>query len=141
MSFDPARPRYTLPLDGKEYELFGTMALIEAVEYALGRGVVQVAVDVMDVMSATDLAKLLSSVLTACDHKMTFAEAKELLWSKIGLRSDDCTLLRMHLYSFLTICLAPPEKRAEKAKNAGELFGKLPEASRGATTRSSASAS
>lgn len=131
MTFDAARPRYTLPLPGREVELIGTMELIEAVEYALKRGAVQVAVEVVEGMTSMELARLLAAILTACGHKMSVTEASGLLWSEIGLSGDSNQILRLHLYSFLSICLAPPEQREAKAKNAGELMGKLQSASPG----------
>jgi len=141
VAFDPARPRYTLPLAGADYDLLGTMELIEAVEYSLGRGVSQVAIHVIEEMPSGELAKLLAAVLTACGHKLSFGEARRLLWDIVGLTGDDNKMLRLHLYSFLAICLAPPEQREKKAKDVGELLGKLPTASPGETTSNSASAS
>jgi len=141
VAFDPARPRYTLPLAGAEYDLLGTMELIEAVEFALQRGVTQVAIDVMGDMPSWELAKLLSATLTTSGHPLTPKAAKDLLWEKVGLAGDANQLLRVHLYSFLTICLAPPEKREAKANDVGELLGKLSKASPGETTSNSASAS
>lgn len=139
MTFDPARPRYTLPLAGREYDLVGTMELIEAVEYALKRGVTQAAVDAAGEMPSGELAKLLSAVLSASGHPLTPADARALLWEKVGLAGDANQLLRVHLYSFLSVCLAPPEQREAKKAAAGELLGRL--GSPGGTTSSSASAS
>lgn len=138
MTFDPARPRYTLPFAGKEYDLLGTFELIEAVETALKLEITKAAVDVVREMTAHDLAKLVSAVLTASGTPLTAKEAGAALWNEIGLAGDDNTLLRLHLYAFLTICLAKPGRRAEKAKEMGELIGELRAASRGATTSASA---
>jgi hypothetical protein len=141
MSFDPARPRYVLPFAGKDYELLGTMELIEAVEFALKRGILQIAVDVVEAMPTGELAVLLSTILTARGKPLTVAEAKGLLWGSVGLAGDDNRLLRLHLYSFLSICLAPPGKREAKAKTVGEILGELTKASPGSNTSGSASAS
>ena len=140
-SFEAARPRYKLPLAGEEFDLVGTMELVEAVEYALGRGVGYVAIEVIDVMPGWELAKLLSAVVTASGGKLSVPQAKNLLWDTVGLSGDANKLLRVHLYQFLAICLAPPEQREERANKAGELLGRLSEASRGGSTSSSASAS
>ena len=141
MSFEPARPRYTLSFAGKDYELLGTMELIESVEFALKRGITQIAVDVMDEMPTGELIRLVSAILTACDHKMGVQEGRALIWDKVGVTGDANLLLRASLYSFLSICLAPPEKREKKAKDAGELLGKLSKASPGPNTSDSASGS
>jgi hypothetical protein len=141
MTFETARPRYTLPFAGKDYELLGTMELIESVEYALKRGIVAIAAEVMNGMQVGDLTRLITAILTANGHKMTAKEAGDLLWNVVGLTGDDNLLFRVHLYSFLSVCLAPPDKREKKAKDAGELVGKLAKASPGSNTSDSASAS
>ncbi|MBN9517458.1 hypothetical protein J0H58_02895 [bacterium] len=139
-TFQPARPRYSLPFAGRDYQLLGTFGLIEAVEFALREHIGRVAVRVVDGMHSTDLAKLVAAVLTACDHKMTAQEAGNLIWERVGLTGEENDALRLHLYSFLAICLAPPGKREERAEAAGEMMGKLA-ASPGPTTGESASAS
>ncbi len=140
MGFDPARPRYCLPFAGQEYELLGTFGLIEAVEYAMKEHVGRVAVSLVNGMPSFDLARLLSTILAHCGQKMTAKEAGDLLWGEVGLTGEDNDLLRLHLYHFLTICLAPPGEREGKAKAAGEAMGKLgsPAASPGETTAASA---
>jgi hypothetical protein len=140
MAFDAARPRYTLPLAGKDYALLGTMDLIEAVESALQKGFVQITLTVMTELSTSELVRLLSAILTASGNNMSVREVSALLWERVGVAGDNNRLLRAHLYCFMSICLAPPEKREEKAKTAGELIGKL-ETSRGSNTSDSASAS
>lgn len=139
--FDPARPRYTLPFAGKDYELLGTFALIEAVEYSLKDHVGRIAVRAVEAMNFTDLAKLVSAILTSCQHPMTPKEAGDLIWNHVGLSGDENQLLRLHLYTFLSICLAPPSKREGVAKDMGEAFGKLKEASLGESTDGSSLAS
>lgn len=138
MAFDPARPRYTLPLAGKDYELLGTFELIEAVENATGMGIVSATVALINDMPTGTLAKLLAAVLNVSGHKTTTTESREILWNHVGITGDDNTRLRLHLYSFLNICLANPDEREAKAKTAGELMGKLKPASRGKNTKSSA---
>jgi hypothetical protein len=138
MNFDPARPRYTFPFAGTDYDLLGTMELIEAVEFALKRGITQITVDVMNGMPTHELVRVLSAVLTAGGHKTPPAEVADTLWSKVGVGGEENQLLRIHLYSFLSICLAAPEKREARAKAAGELIGKLPKASPGENSSNSA---
>jgi hypothetical protein len=135
VTFDPARPRYTLPLAGKEYELLGNMALIESVEYALKKGAGDITVEVVNGMPTHELAKLLHAILTACGQKTTHAKVGEILWNEVGLAGDANSTLRMHLFAFLSICLAPPGDRGRKADEMGELFGRLEKASRGRNTK------
>lgn len=141
MTYDLARPRYTLPLAGKTYELLGTFELIEAVEYALKQGIVVVAVEVVRDMTSTNLAKLLSAILTASDQQMDATAAGDLLWSKVGLVGEGNALLRLHLYAFLSICLSAPPDREAKATEMGELIGNLTTDSLGETISEPALAS
>jgi len=143
MSFEPARPRYTLPFAGKHYELLGTFGLIEAVEYSMKEHVGRVAIQIVSGMPVHDMAKVIAAILTTCGTKMTAAEAGDLLWDRVGLTGEENETLRLHLYSFLSVCLAPPSQREQKAKEMGELMGKLTEvaASPGPATGASASAS
>lgn len=120
--FDPARPRYTLPLAGKDYDLLGTMEVIESVEHAMQRGVLHVTTDVVG-MGMTDTSKLLSAVLSACGHKMTQKEAGAILFNQIGINSTDFQMVQLHLYAFLRVAIEPPEAREEAAKRMGELIG------------------
>ena len=143
MTFEPARPRYTLPFAGKDYELLGTFGMIEAVEYAMKDHVGRVAVKLVNGMTVTDLAKLISAILTSSGSEMSAQQAGDLLWDKVGITGNDCDILRIHIYSFLSICMAPPSQREKKAKEMGEKMGKLngPVVSPGANTGESASAS
>ena len=141
MTFDPARPRYTLPFAGETYDLLGTFGLIEAVEHALQRGVAQIAVEVTGPMPAYDLAKLVAAVLSASGSSMKPKEAGDLLWNKVGLVGEENATLRLHLYAFLSICLAPPPEREAKANDMGKLIGSLEAGSPGETTTALASAS
>ena len=144
MTFDPARPRYTLPFAGKEYELLGTFGLIEAVEYALKANVGDVAVQVVRSMPSFELAKAVSVILTYCGHPLSPDEAKRLMWDQVGLSGEANASLRLHLFGFLQICLAPPGEREGKYREAGEYQTKLREEvapSPGSGTARSASAS
>ncbi|WP_029629616.1 hypothetical protein, partial [Zavarzinella formosa] len=121
MTFDMARPHYTLPLAGKEYQLLGTFALIEAAELVMKDYIGNVAVRVVNGMPSYEAAKLLSVILTASGHPVTVDEAKDLIWLD-GVANQ---VTRMHLYSFLKICLAPPGQREAEATEMGELMGSL----------------
>jgi hypothetical protein len=142
-TFEPARPRYTLPIAGKDYELLGTFGLIEAVEYAAKAHIGVVAVQIVNGMPASGLAKVLTAILTSSGHKTSLQDVSGLLWGEVGIEGDENQKLRLHLYAFLTICLAPPSQREAKAKDMGEMVGRLtaPDASPGQTTEGSASAS
>jgi len=138
MTYDPARPRYTLPFAGKEYELVGSFAVIEAAENALKDNIVNISVRTID-MPASDAAKLCSAVLKACDHDVSTREAAGTIW-EMGAASNDFTILRMHLHAFLRICVSRPSDREEAAKKMGEMIGKWTarSASPGETTGDSA---
>ena len=138
MTYDPARPRYALPFAGKEYELLGTFGLIEAVEHAAKANVGTVAVQLVNGMPNHELAKVLSAALTACGHALTPDEVGAKLFTHVGLTGDDNDALRLHLFAFLSICLAPPHKREKAAADAGELLAGL---ASGPSTGASASAS
>lgn len=139
-TFEPARPRYTLPFAGKEYELLGTFGLIEVVEYAMKEHIGQVAVRVVNGMPVYELAKLISVIMNACGQKTTAKEMGELIWEHVGASGEESDKLRLHLYFFLSICLAPPGQREKKAREAGEKMGepKVPAASPGPSTGESA---
>ena len=124
MTLDPARPRYTLPLAGTEYDLLGTLAVVEAVESALQDGILRVTARCPD-LGVTDAAKLLSAVLTACGRKTTPQDAGELILNTLGVNSDAFLALKLHLFAFLRITLEPPELREAKAKDMGELLAAL----------------
>lgn len=139
MTFDPARPKYMLPFAGQEYELVGTLGLIEAVEFAFQEGIVRIAARTPD-MGLTETAKLTAAVLGASGHKLTAAKVGEALFDA-GVNSEAFMLLRLHLYAFLKIVMQPPELREGTAKQMGELLGKAGQPSRGKSTRKSPSAS
>jgi hypothetical protein len=139
MTFDPARPRYDLSFAGKEYELFGTLELVETIEHAFQDGIVQLTSRVAG-MGVTDTAKLVSAVLRANGHKLTQKEAGEVIFNTIGVQSTEFGLLQLHLYAFLRMVLEPPEMREKKAKQMGEMIGgwQRPPGSPGKSTRKSA---
>lgn len=138
MTLHPARPRHTLPLAGAEYDLLGTLEVVEAVEYALKDGVVQVTGRVVG-MGLTDTARLLAAVLSANGHKLTARQAGQTLLD-LGVGSEAFARVQLHLYAFLRVLLEPPELREAKATEMGELIGRMaaPPASRGRRTRKSA---
>lgn len=139
MSYDSARPLYSLPLAGKTYDLVGTFGLIEAVEHALQEGILKITARIID-MSVTETTTLLAAILNASGEKTTPKEMGELLFNEIGIDSEGHATLKIHLYAFLRTILAPPKDREETAKTMGELIGRLGEAtvSRGGTTSASA---
>ncbi|WP_020469728.1 hypothetical protein [Zavarzinella formosa] len=142
MTFDPARPRHTLKLADREYELLGTFEVIEAVEWAMKEPLGQVVVSLVNGLASVPLARLLSAVLTACGHPLGAKEAGAILWNDIGLSGEAYDTLRLNLYAFLTVCLAPPAGREARANEVGEMLGRLARpVSRGKTTSGSASAS
>ena len=137
-AYDPARPRYALPFAGREYELLGTFGLIEAVEHAAKANVGTVAVQLVNGMPNHELAKVIAAMLTASGHAMSPDEAGGKLFASVGLSGEANDALRLHLFSFLGICLAPPARREKTAAEAGELMGSL---ASGSDTARSASAS
>ena len=142
MTFDPARPRYTLPLAGQEYDLLGTMEVIENIEFRLQKPIGQIAADVPSHMANYELVQLVTAILGKCGHDLSLSDVKALLWEKVGLTGEANATLRLHLFAFLSICIAPPEAREAKAKDMGKLHGELTRisASPGESTKKTASA-
>jgi hypothetical protein len=136
-SFTPARPRYTLPFAGKDYDLIGTLEVIEAIEDAFREGVVKTTMRIMD-MGVTETAKLAAAVCTACGHTLNAREAAGAIYDS-GVNGPAFTALKIHLFAFLRTALEPPELREAMAKKMGEIVGKLAPASPGDNTKSSAS--
>lgn len=139
MSFDPARPRYTLPF-GKDYELIGTLQVIESIEWAMKDAIVNVMINLVNNMQTNELTKLIAALLTSCGHATDANQVADTIWQDIGLVGEANVKLRMHIYSFLAICVAPPSEREKRAKKAGEMMGSLTEekASLGENTKKSA---
>lgn len=123
MTYEAARPRYTLPLAGKDYELIGTFELIEAVEHTLKEGIFQVAFRVME-MGVADTARLLAAIVTSSGGKLTAGEAGAILFNDVGLGSDGFVLVKLHLNAFMNILFSSPADREEKARRQGEAIGK-----------------
>lgn len=136
MSYEPARPKYDFPFDGKVFSLLGTMEVVEAVETAFKESVIQVTIRTMD-MGLIDASRLLSVILSANGHTEIAKKAKQVIYNA-GLFSGSFTALKMHLYAFLNITLQPPELREGVAKKMGEITGGLASASHGDSTTSSA---
>ena len=139
MTYDPVKPRYTLPFDGKDYELLGTFELIEAAEAALQTDILKIGSEVID-MPVGKSARLMAALLTASGHKVTALEIGRTLTEKLGVTSEAYALIKIHLYAAIRIFVAPPADREAVAKEMGELIGKLP-ASPGESIRNSPSVS
>lgn len=136
MTFTPAKPRYTLPLAGKEYELEGSFALIEAVEYTLKDNIVSIAVRATS-MPAYEMARLIAALLATCGEKVTHREVGDILWNEVGVTSADYAKLCLHVHAALRIFMAKPADRDAEKKRMGELLGGA-SASPGQTTSDSA---
>lgn len=134
--FELARPRHTLPFDGNEYELIGTLEVVESVESAFRESIMQVTARVME-MGVTDTSKLLAASLTASGYATRARDVAKLIFDTCGVNSPEFDALRMHLYAFLRVTLEPPELREAMAEKMGEFLGKLPKASPGGSTKSS----
>lgn len=141
MTFEPARPRYTLPVGGKDFDLLGTFEVIEAAENALQKPIQRLTAEILD-SSFTDTSKLLAAVLTACGHKTSRSEAAGMLF-ELGLDSEAYVMVKLHLSAFFQIALSPPEAREQKANEVGEMIRKWKalSASLGENIRSSATES
>lgn len=138
MGYEPARPRYVLPFAGEEYDVTGTLEVVEAVELAFKESILHVVARAMD-MGVTDTARLLEAVLKVNGQKVTSRGIARVLVEEYGAASDRFDALRIHLYAFLRIMLEPPEAREQMATKMGEITGKLAAttASPGGSTRSS----
>lgn len=121
--FDPARPRYTLPFAGEEYDLIGTLEMVESIEWAFKEGILHLTARCVE-MGLSDTAKLLAAMLKASGHKVTPREVAEKLLNAVGVASDEFQLLQAHLYTFLRVLLEPPEARQAMASRLGERMGK-----------------
>ncbi len=139
MTYHPQKPRYTLPLAGKDYELEGSFALLEAVENALKDDILRITSRVME-MPASETARLIAALLTASGEKITAQGVGRILFEEIGLASDGYALLKLHLYAALRIFVSSPPEREKVAADMGEMLGKwqAPPASPGDGSTSSA---
>jgi len=138
MTYNAAKPRYTLKLAGKEYVLEGSFGLIEAVEYALGDDVISIAESALE-MPVYKVAKLTSAMLKHCGFDVKQSDVAEIIVNEIGIASNEFAILRFHLFAFLKICICKPSEREQVSIAMGEMIGKLtaPTASLGDTTSSS----
>ncbi len=123
MTFDPQKPRYSLPFAGKTYELEGSFGLIEAVEYALKDNILTIATR-CTAMPVHEMAKLLAAIISFCSEKTTASAIGEIIWKEIGAVGDDYTMLCLHVHAFLRITMAKPTERQAVAKDMGELLAK-----------------
>lgn len=121
MTFDPQKPRYTLPFNGKEYELEGSFGLIEAAEYALKDNIISISMKATS-MQVSQMSRLLYAILTHCGHKISHDEISETIFNKIGIAGDGYPMLCLHVHAFLRITIVPPSQREEAAKRVGELL-------------------
>ncbi len=118
MTFDPQKPRYTISLDGKDYEVEGSFALIEAIENALKEDIISITLRCLQ-MQAGEMAKLVATILKKADDKITLDQVKETFW-KTGVLSEEYTQLCYSVLYFLRLCIAKPTERAAVANDAGE---------------------
>jgi hypothetical protein len=141
MTYEPARPRYTLPLAGRDYELVGSFGLIEAVEHAMKENVVGILTKTVS-MPISNFAELLATILTACGEKTTANDIGSIIW-EMGPAANEVTVMRLHIHAFLLICVSPTAIREEVANRQGEMLGgwNADPASPGENTGASASAS
>lgn len=141
MTFDPQKPRYVLPLAGKNYQLEGNFAVIEACEVALKDHIFNI-MSRCTSMPSSDMSKLIAAILQCHDEKITAREVGDILWDTVGTMGDDYIVLCLHVHAFLRIMAAKPVAREEVAKEMGELVGKWinQPASHGNTTDSLPSA-
>jgi hypothetical protein len=126
MTYDPLQPRYVLPFAGRDYDLLGTFAMLEAIETALKDNVLRVMVRTTN-MPVSDLKKLVHAVLSSNGYANTQAEIAEALFNKVGIGTDDYAVLTMHLYAFLRIVLARPDNREEVHIEMGKLIAEANE--------------
>lgn len=116
MTFDPQRPRYNLAFNGKDYELIGTMELLENIEYTLKRNIVDICTSCIE-LPTYEFCRVLEKVL---EGKYSLSEIKTIIWQDIG--AEELITLRLNVYAFLKICIAKPNKRVEVAQKLGELL-------------------
>lgn len=138
MTYNAAKPRYTLKLAEKEYALEGSFGLIEAVEYAMGGDVISIAESALE-MPVYKVARLVSVMLNHCGFDVKQAAISEIIVNEIGVATSEFTILRFNLFAFLKICICKPSEREQASITMGEMIGKLtaPKASLGDTTSSS----
>lgn len=138
MTFNAAKPRYSLPFGDKQYDIVGDFALIEAIEYAMQDSIVNLMVSCLD-MPVSKMAKLIHTVVKSTGESLTQTKINDTLWNEIGISTTEYQILCLHLHTLLKIIVAKPAERSEVANKMGELMGELNliEASPGKTTSAS----
>lgn len=139
MTYNPQKPRYTLPFAGRDYELEGSFGLIEAAEYALSDNIINIAQSALE-MPVYKIARLLAAVFKQCGIDKKQSDIFETIVNDIGIASREFAVLRFHIFAFLKICICKPSGREQEAKDMGEMIGRLeaPPASPGESTSNSA---
>ena len=139
MTYNPQKPRYTLPFADKDYELEGSFGLIEAVEYALADNIISIAQSSLE-MPVFKISRLLAAVFKQCGFDKKQPDIFETIVNDIGVASEEFAMLRFHIFAFLKICICKPSDREQVAKDMGEMIGKLetPSVSPGENTSNSA---
>jgi len=138
MTYEPAKPRYTLVLAEKSYDVVGSFELIDAVEYALKDNIVSITMRCIE-MPVSDLSRVLSAILTTCGNKLSAKEIGETIMN-MGIGTTEHVMLALHVHAFLSITISRPSDREEVSKKMGELLGgmKSPPDSLGKTIANSA---
>jgi hypothetical protein len=121
-AFDPARPRLSVKVAGQEYDLLGTLELVEAAELAMKDGIVQIAGRLVE-MGVTDVSTLLAAMLRSCGHQVSTKEIGRFILDDLGAGSEEFVFMKMQLFGFLRVLLEPPSGREKVAKQMGEMLG------------------
>lgn len=138
MTYDPVKPRYTLRIEDKSYEVEGSFALIEACENALRDNIINITMRCPQ-MPMSEMARLLVAILNCSGEKFTTRSMGDILWNNVGVTSDAYAALCLHVHAFLRIVISRPSDREEETRHMGELLAGLRarEASPGGSTGSS----
>jgi hypothetical protein len=123
-------PDYTLPLGTITYTLDPSFKTLKAVQHAFQQDLLPLQARVLD-MRQDEIAKLI-----AIGSGQPEDEIGQAVLDEVGLTEAGYELLKAHLMSWLYIAMAPKVERQKKAKQMGELIGKLSPASRGKSTKS-----
>lgn len=127
MTFEPSQARYTLPFAGKDYDVVGTFQLIADIEWELQDNIVSIATHSID-MPIRSMAKVLRVILASVGSNLSEKDIGELLVNKLGVGSDDYTVLALHVHVALRTFIAKPSDRDEVRERLGELMGNLKQA-------------
>jgi hypothetical protein len=142
MTYQPSQARYTLPFNGRDYEVHGSFQLISDIEYAFKENIITITTRSID-MQVRELARLLRIMIASTGNQLSEKEIGDALF-EVGVGSDGYTLAAIHAHAALRIFIAKPVDREEVRGNMGELLGKLTklaqtlEASHGTNTSKSA---